>query len=203
MPLRQSGRRWSTKKDSRTLERLGHRTAAAGRLKGAEYAFTQGHRSRARICRWLAERGARADTGRRDGARQALHRRRRSRSIRSWAAFTIFKAMIEKADGDYDAALKVAAIVTMPNIRATAWCWNQVAPAPVPEARLQRVDRSAEEGRGCRSGGSADALHGDAGLSRHGRSASAEREQKLFQRFKAEESAQAITAKRAPGQPRG
>ncbi len=54
-----------------------------------------------------------------------------------------------------------------------------------------------ERGRHGRSRGRADALHGDALLPRPGRHRKRPaREEKLFRRFKAEESAQAITAKR-------
>ena len=34
--------------------------------------------------------------------------------------------MVQKADGDYDGALAVAAHGARPNIRATAWCLNQI-----------------------------------------------------------------------------
>ena len=50
-----------------------------GDLKGAEYAFNTGHEGGARVCRRLAERRARADSGRRDRRGQAVTSRRRSR----------------------------------------------------------------------------------------------------------------------------
>ena len=70
--------------------------------------------------------------------------------------------------------------------------------AAVPEAAVQRIDRSVRKGGGDRSGRSADALHRHAGVSRPGRyrANGGARTGKLFQRFKAEESSQSITAKR-------
>ena len=59
---------------SRALERLGHRPAVARRSEGRRICVSKGDRSRARICRWLAERGAGADSGRRDRCRQAVCR---------------------------------------------------------------------------------------------------------------------------------
>ena len=60
---------------SRALERLGHRPAAARRPERRRVRLPEGHRGRARLCRRLAERGARADSGRRDRSRQAVHRK--------------------------------------------------------------------------------------------------------------------------------
>ena len=59
---------------SRALERLGHRPAAAGRSERRRIRLPQSHRSRTRVRRWLAECRARADSGRRDRRRQAVHR---------------------------------------------------------------------------------------------------------------------------------
>jgi tetratricopeptide (TPR) repeat protein len=111
-----------------------------------------------------------------------------------------FKALIEKADGDYDAALKSLAVVTAQYPRDRV-VWNQVA-------RLLFLKRQYKE--------SIDALQKVAAidpedLQMHytamlaygglGDASSAAREQKLFQRFKAEESSQAITAKRRLASP--
>src|SRR5581483_4306593 len=105
-----------------------------------------------------------------------------------------FRALIEKADGDYDGALKDLAIVTAKYPRDRV-VWNQVA-------RVEFLKRNYKA--------SIDALAQVAGidpedLQMHytamlayrgmGDIAAAEREQKLFQRFKADESSQAITAK--------
>ena len=59
----------------RALERLGHRPAAAGRSQGRGVRVHAGDGGRARVRRRLAERGARADPGRRDRRGQAVHRR--------------------------------------------------------------------------------------------------------------------------------
>jgi tetratricopeptide (TPR) repeat protein len=105
-----------------------------------------------------------------------------------------FRALIEKADGDYDAALKDLAIVDAKYPRDRV-VWNQVA-------RIEFLKRNY--------GASINALkkvaaidpedlqmHYTAMLAYRGIGdfATAAREQKLFERFKADESAQAITAK--------
>ena len=59
---------------SRALERLGHRTAVAGGSEGRRVRVQESDRGGARICGRLAQRGARADSGRRDRRRQAVHR---------------------------------------------------------------------------------------------------------------------------------
>ena len=59
---------------SRALERLGHRPAAARRSERRRICLPQGDRGRAGIRRRLAQRGARADSGRRDRRRQAVRR---------------------------------------------------------------------------------------------------------------------------------
>ncbi len=71
---------------------------------------------------------------------------------------------------------------------------NQIGAHSVPEEGVRRgVERAAAESRG-RSGRRAGALHVDARLSWLGRrSEAAAREEKLFRRFKADESSQAIT----------
>ena len=102
------GRRWSRKQDRERWNDWGIGLLLQGDLKGAEYAFKQSDRGRTRLCRWLAERGARADSGRRDRRRQAVYRRKRWRSIRSSAASGSSRPLIEKADGDYDGALAIA-----------------------------------------------------------------------------------------------
>jgi tetratricopeptide (TPR) repeat protein len=106
-----------------------------------------------------------------------------------------FKALIEKADGDYDSALKSLAVVSAryPRDRVV---WNQVG-------RLlflkREYKRSIEALQKVAAVDPEDLqMHYTAMLAYRGLGdlESAAREQKLFQRFKAEESAQAITAKR-------
>jgi tetratricopeptide (TPR) repeat protein len=102
--------------------------------------------------------------------------------------------LIEKADGDYDAALKDLAVVDAKYPRDRV-VWNQVA-------RLQFLKRNYKESiEALKRVAEVDPedlqMHYTAMLAYRGIGdiASAEREQKLFQRFKADESSQAITAK--------
>ncbi len=60
--------------DARALERLGYRPAAAGRRERRRICLHESHRGRARLCRRLAERGAGAHSGRRNGPGQAIYR---------------------------------------------------------------------------------------------------------------------------------
>ncbi len=60
---------------SRALERLGHRTASTGRSERRRVRVPQSDRSRARLCRRMAERSSRADSGRRNGCSEAVHRK--------------------------------------------------------------------------------------------------------------------------------
>src|SRR5262249_11958681 len=55
------------------LERLGDRAAAAGRSEGRRVRVQEGDRGRAGIRRRMAERGAGADPGGRDGRGQAVY----------------------------------------------------------------------------------------------------------------------------------
>ena len=51
--------------------------------------------------------------------------KKRCNSSPIWRAADFFLAMIQKADGDYDGALAICARPRA-NIRATAWCSNQI-----------------------------------------------------------------------------
>ena len=177
------------------LERLGHRAAFAGRCKGSRVRIHQGDRSRTQVMQMDGLNVARAliQEGETDRAKPFIKKALEVNPElgRIW----YFKALTEKADGDYDAALKSLAVVTAKYPRDRV-VWNQVA-------RMLFLKRQYKE--------SIDALqkvtaidpedlqmHYTAMLAYRGLgdAQSAAREQKLFQRFKAEESAQAITAKR-------
>ncbi len=69
-----AGSRWSAQAGPRALERLGHRPAAARRSEGRRVRVPARDRGRARLSRWLAERRARADPGRRNRRRAAVYR---------------------------------------------------------------------------------------------------------------------------------
>src|SRR5579863_4268966 len=138
-------------KDSRTLERLGNWTPAARRRKGRRIRFYEGHRSRAGLCRWLAECRAGIDTGRRDGARQTIYSEIARGESESGTYLLLPRADREgrrrlrcRVEGSRDRKCQVS---------ARPCCLEPGSTAPVPEAKLQRIDRSSEEGRGCRSGG--------------------------------------------------
>jgi tetratricopeptide (TPR) repeat protein len=113
----------------------------------------------------------------------------------SLARIHFFKAMIEKADGDYDAAIKSLQTVVSKYPRDRV-AQNQLA-------RIQFLDRKyAEALETLKRVNDIDPedvqLHYTAMLSYRGlgKIEEAEREQQLFMRFKAEESSQAITANR-------
>ena len=105
-----------------------------------------------------------------------------------------FRALIEKADGDYEAALKDLAIVAAKYPRDRV-VWNQTARLEFLErnysASLEALRRVAEIDPEDLQ------MHYTAMLAYRGIGdvGAAEREQKLFERFKADEASQAITAK--------
>jgi tetratricopeptide (TPR) repeat protein len=183
----------TTKKERERWNDYGIGLLLQGDVKGAEYAFTKVTEAEPGYADgWLNVARALIQEGETERAKPFI---RKALEVnpklgRIW----YFKALIEKADGDYDAALQSLAVVTdkYPRDRVV---WNQVG-------RLQFLKRQYRE--------SIDALRKVAAidpedLQMHytamlayrglGDTESAAREQKLFQRFKAEESAQSITAK--------
>ena len=77
-----------------------------GDLKGAEYAFQKVTEAEPEYADgWLNVARALIQEGETDGG-QALHREGACHQFRSSARIYFFKAMIQKADGDYDGALK-------------------------------------------------------------------------------------------------
>ena len=151
--------------EPRALERLGHRAAAAGRLERRGVRVHAGDEGRTRIRRRLAERGARAHPGRRDRRGQALHSPKRWPATTRSGASTIFKAMIEKADGDYAAAIASLERVVQP-VSARSRRAQPAGAHPVSRSALRRGAGRARSRGGGGSRGSADALHGDAGRAR-------------------------------------
>ncbi len=168
-------------------------------MKGAEYAFTKVTEAEPGYADgWLNVARALIQEGETDRAKPFIRKALEVNPAlgRIW----YFKALIEMADGEYDAALKSLAVVTAKYPRDRV-VWNQVG-------RLLFLKRQYKE--------SIDALKKVAAidpedLQMHytamlaygglGDAKSAAREQTLFQRFKAEESAQAITAKRRLASP--
>ena len=183
----------ATKKERERWNDYGIGLLLQGDVKGAEYAFTKVTEAEPGYADgWLNVARALIQEGETERAKPFI---RKALEVnpklgRIW----YFKALIEKSDGDYDAALQSLAVVTdkYPRDRVV---WNQVG-------RLQFLKRNYKE--------SIDALRKVAAidpedLQMHytamlayrglGDTESAAREQTLFQRFKAEESAQSITAK--------
>jgi len=116
------------------------------------------------------------------------------RPIPSWGALYYFKGLIEKADGDYDAALVSlrTAESIYPRDRVVL---NQIARILFLKKQYADALRVLEP---CAwwIRKTPDALHDDAVLPRAGDAEKAAREEKLFRRFKADESSQAITGRR-------
>jgi tetratricopeptide (TPR) repeat protein len=165
-----------------------------GDLKGAEYAFTKVTEAEPEYADgWLNVARALIQEGQTDEAKpfiaQALKR------DASLARIHYFKALIEKADGDYPAALQSLQTVLekYPRDRVAL---NQTARilflqreyAKSVEFTRRVVDVDPEDVQGHYT-----AMLAYRGL---GNEAESEREQTLFMRFKAEESSQAITGAR-------
>jgi Flp pilus assembly protein TadD len=164
-----------------------------GDVKGAEYAFTKATEAEPGYADgWLNVARALIQEGETERARPFIQKALAAGPDLGRTYY--FQALIKRADGDYDGALKDLEIVTAKYPRDRV-VWNQVA-------RLQFLKRNYSE--------SIDALKKVAAvdpedLQMHytamlayrglGDNVSAEREQKLFQRFKADESSQAITAR--------
>jgi tetratricopeptide (TPR) repeat protein len=184
----------AAKKDRERWNDWGIGMLQQGDVKGAEYAFTKVTEAEPGYADgWLNVARALIQEGETDRAKPYIEKALAVNAGlgRIW----YFKALIEKADGDYDSALKSLAVVTAryPRDRVV---WNQVG-------RLlflkREYKRSIEALQKVAAVDPEDLqMHYTAMLAYRGLGdlESAAREQKLFQRFKAEESAQAITAKR-------
>jgi tetratricopeptide (TPR) repeat protein len=164
-----------------------------GDVKGAEYAFTKVTEAEPGYADgWLNVARALIQEGETERAKPFIAR---SLEVNPNLGRTYyFRALIEKADGDYDGALKDLGIVDAKYPRDRV-VWNQVA-------RLQFLKRNYKESiEALKKVAEVDPedlqMHYTAMLAYRGIGdvTSAEREQKLFQRFKADESSQAITAK--------
>ena len=117
-----SGSRSSRKKDRERWNDWGIGLLLQGDLKGAEYAFTKVTEAEPGYADgWLNVARALIQEGETE-RRQAVHREGAANRLRSWAARIFFKALIQKADGDYDGALTSLRCGRPRSIRATAWC---------------------------------------------------------------------------------
>lgn len=189
--------KWEQVTNKKTRERWndwGIGLLLQGDVKGAEYAFTKVTEAEPGYADgWLNVARALIQEGETERAKPFI--KKALETDPKLGRTYYFRALIEKADGDYDAALKSLAIVTAKYPRDRV-VWNQVA-------RLQFLKRdykaSIEALMKVNAVDPEDLqMHYTAMLAYRGLGdmEKAAREQKLFQRFKTEESAQAITAKR-------
>jgi tetratricopeptide (TPR) repeat protein len=161
-----------------------------GDLKGAEYAFKKVTEAEPGYADgWLNVARALIQEGETDAAKPYVARALELDPTLGRIHF--FKAMIEKADGEYDAALGSLARVAAayPRDRVVA---NQIG-------RLHFLKREyALAVRALERVGEVEQMHYTLMLCHRGLgdAEKAAREEKLFRRFKAEEAAQSITQKR-------
>jgi tetratricopeptide (TPR) repeat protein len=165
-----------------------------GDLKGAEYAFKQVTKAEPGYADgWLNVARALIQEGETDAAKPYIAQALKINS--SLGRIYFFKAMIEKTDGDYPGALQSLGktVAEYPRDRVAL---NQMARILFLQRKyaealdtLRRVDEIDPEDL---------QMHYTAMLAYRGlgRLADAEREQQLFMRFKAQESAQALTGER-------
>ena len=164
-----------------------------GDLKGAQYAFKKVTEADAAYADgWLNMARALIQEGETDAAKPYV---RKALAIdSSLARIHFFQAMIQKADGDYDGALRSlnTVLAKYPRDRVAL---NQAGRVLF----LQRKYKQAVETFERCLGVDAEDLQAHYNLMLAyrglGETAKAEREEKLFRRFKADESAQHITAK--------
>ena len=181
------------KKDRERWNDWGIGLMLQGDLKGAEYAFKKVTEAEPEYADgWLNVARALIQEGETEAAKPYIEKALALNS--SLGRIHFFKALVQKADGDYDgavASLKAVA-AQYPRDRVV---WNQIG-------RVYFLQRNYKD--------SVDALQralsvDPEDLQAHytlmlayrglGDNAKAEREEKLFRRFKADESSQALTAK--------
>jgi Tfp pilus assembly protein PilF len=164
-----------------------------GDLKGAEYAFQRVTEAEPEYADgWLNVARALIQEGQTDAAKPYIEK---ALAINAKLGRTyFFKAMIEKADGDYDAALA--------SLRTTESMYPRDRVVLNQIARILFLKREYAEAikvleRACLIDPEDVQMHYTMMLAYRGLGdeEKAAREEKLFRRFKAEEAAQAITAK--------
>ena len=165
-----------------------------GDLKGAEYAFRKVTEADPQYADgWLNVARALIQEGETEAARPYVARAMaiNPKLGRTW----FFQAAIEKAGGDYDAALRSLAVVraAYPRDRVTL---NQIARILFLQRRYAGAVEAAKQV--CKVDPEDVQMHYTLMLCYRGLGdlAGAQREEALFRRFKAEEAAQSITARR-------
>ncbi|MDQ6700436.1 MAG: tetratricopeptide repeat protein [Acidobacteriota bacterium] len=165
-----------------------------GDLKGAEYAFRRVTEAEPEYADgWLNVARALIQEGETDAAKEPIRRALELNNKLGRVHF--FKAMVEKSDGDYDAALK--------SLRTTESLYPRDRVVLNQIARILFLKREYRQALDVlQRVGLVDPedvqLHYTAMLCQRGigNAKEAEREAALFRRFKAEESSQSITGKR-------
>lgn len=164
-----------------------------GDLKGAEYAFRRVTEAEPEYADgWINVARALIQEGETDAAKPFLAKALSIAPELARAHF--FNAMVQKADGDYDGALKSLDKVV------TQYPRDRVAQNQIARIQFLKRDYKASVAAGKRVLGVDPEdvqAHYTLMLAYRGLgdTSSAEREQKLFQRFKADEAAQALTQK--------
>ena len=183
-----------TKKDRERWNDWGIGLLLQGDLKGAEYAFNKTTEAEPEYADgWLNVARALIQEGETDEAKPYIEKALKADS--SLGRIYYFRSLIERADGDYDAALKSLRIVQSkyPRDRVVL---NQIARILFLKREYKEALKALEQV--CLIDPEDLQMHYTAMLCYRGlgdREAAAT-EEKLFRRFKAEESSQAITAKR-------
>jgi hypothetical protein len=165
-----------------------------GDLKGAEYAFTKATEAEPGYADgWLNVARALIQEGETDAAKPYIAQALTLDA--SLGRIYYFKALIEKTDGDYPAALKSLETVIQKYPRDRV-ALNQMARIQFLQREYAKALKTIEQV--CLVDPEDIQGHYTAMLAQRGmgNDAEAEREQKLFMRFKAEESAQSITGAR-------
>jgi tetratricopeptide (TPR) repeat protein len=189
----------ATKADRERWNDWGIGMLLQGDLKGAEYAFTKVTEAEPGYADgWLNVARALVQEGETEAAKPFIQKSLATDNKLGRTYY--FKALIEKADGNYDEALKSLKVVTdkYPRDRVVQ---NQVG-------RILFLQRKYKESiEALKMVNAVDPedlqMHYTLMLAYRGLGdkTAAEREEKLFRRFKAEESSQSLTAKRRLASP--
>ena len=163
-----------------------------GDIKGAEAAFLKVTADGAGLRRRLGQRRARAHSGRQHGRRRTMLRQGARRSTPTWPRRTSSSGTSSRALGRYDEALD--------HLRkaATHYPRDRVVLEPararaVPEAAVRGGDRQLQQVLAIDPEDLQAHYNLMLAYQGLGDAAEAERERRLYERFKADESAQAIT----------
>jgi Flp pilus assembly protein TadD len=182
-----------TKKDRERWNDWGIALLLQGDLKGAEYAFKKVIEAEPEyVDGWLNVARALIQEGETDAAK--LYIAKALALNPKLGRIHFFKAMIEKADGDYDACLASLRTVAQmyPRDRVV---WNQIGRILFLQRNYAEAVKAYQQALGVDPEDVQAHYNLMLCYKGLGQSELAEREQQLFRRFKADESSTAITAK--------